>query len=80
MKVPVLKSDEYVFKQDKPHRLKDTRLPPGGVVTLNGPIAIVVSAHGGAGGSKVKKNCEKVKADAEAAKTAVLEVTLQSDT
>lgn len=61
MKVPVLKSDEYVFKQNKPHRLKDTRLPPGGVVTLNGPIAIVVSAHGGAGGSKVKKTCEMSK-------------------
>lgn len=58
---------------------KDTRLPPGGVVTLNGPIAIIVSAHGGTGGSKVKENCEKVKADAEAAKTAVLEATLQSD-
>lgn len=76
MKVPVLKSDEYVFNQDKP---QDTRLPPGGVVTLNRPIAIIVSAHGGTGGSKVKENCEKVKADAEAAKTAVLEATLQSD-
>lgn len=55
---------------------KDTRLPPGGAVRLNSPIAIIVSAHGGTGGSKVKENCEKVKADAEAA---LLELTLQSD-
>lgn len=67
-----------VLRQTTP-ATKDARLPPGGVVRLNSPIAIIVSAHGGTGGSKVKENCEKVKADAEAAKTALLKLTLQSD-